>query len=104
MADQIEFLPEPSVDIPQDTNGPNLWIKRLVIVREPGDVIRDVELHPGLNIVWSADEEGSGGEFSDYGDHGVGKTLFCRLLRYCLGERRFAPTRVRLSRSVRSPS
>jgi hypothetical protein len=50
-----------------------------------------VKLEPGLNIVWSpdpSDAEASSGEGAL--GHGSGKTLFCRLLRYCLGERRFA--------------
>lgn len=32
--------------------------------------------------------------------HGAGKTLFCRLLRYCLGEDQFAPEDQRLSIST----
>lgn len=55
-----------------------------------GEVIRDVELRTGLNIIWSpdGDEDPEGGERVI--GHGGGKTLFCRLLRYCLGETRFA--------------
>jgi hypothetical protein len=69
---------------PTDASGPRLWIRRVVIWREPGgDAIRDVELRPGFNIVWTPEDKGIG--------HGAGKTLFCRLLRYCLGEDRFAP-------------
>lgn len=69
--------------------GPRLWVRRLVIWKEPGgEKIRDVTLRPGLNIIWSPD----GGEAGHEGaiGHGSGKTLFCRLLRYCLGEDRFA--------------
>ena len=69
---------------PTDASGPRLWVRRVVIWREPGgEAIRDVELRPGFNIVWTPDDKGIG--------HGAGKTLFCRLLRYCLGEDRFAP-------------
>lgn len=64
---------------PTDASGPRLWVRRVVIWREPGgEAIRDVELRPGFNIVWTPDDKGIG--------HGAGKTLFCRLLRYCLGE------------------
>lgn len=63
---------------------PRLWVRRLVVWEDRGRKIRDVPLRPGLNVVWSPDEGGSVG-------HGSGKTLFCRLLRYCLGEDRFAP-------------
>ncbi|WP_319946026.1 chromosome segregation protein SMC [Mesorhizobium sp. AR07] len=54
--------------------------------------MRDIELRPGLNIVWSpdgADDAALAGQTNAVG-HGSGKTLFCRLIRYCLGEDRFA--------------
>ena len=73
--------------------GPRLWVRRLVIWKEPGgEKIRDISLAPGLNIIWSpdgADDVALGGQTNAIG-HGSGKTLFCRLIRYCLGEDRFA--------------
>lgn len=63
-------------------NGPRLWVRRLVIWRAAGDVIRDIPLKPGLNIIWSPDS----GRPNEPMGHGGGKTSFCRLLRYCLGE------------------
>lgn len=73
--------------------GPRLWIRRLVIWKEPGgEKVRDVTLRPGLNIIWSpdgSDDATLAGQENAIG-HGSGKTLFCRLLRYCLGEDRFA--------------
>ena len=54
--------------------------------------LRDISLAPGLNIIWSpdgADDIAAGGQTNAIG-HGSGKTLFCRLIRYCLGEDRFA--------------
>ncbi|MGJ7042753.1 hypothetical protein J2Y63_006036 [Shinella sp. BE166] len=54
--------------------------------------MRDIELRPGLNIIWSpdgADDAALAGQTNAVG-HGSGKTLFCRLIRYCLGEDRFA--------------
>lgn len=78
------FQPELEVQAPVDATGPRLWVRRLVIWKETGgEMIRDIELRPGLNIVWTPNDQGIG--------HGDGKTLFCRLLRYCLGEDRFAP-------------
>jgi hypothetical protein len=56
--------------------------------REPGVIVRDVSLRPGLNIVWSPD---AGTSDTEPIGHGSGKTTFCRLLRYCLGEDSFAP-------------
>lgn len=70
---------------------PRLWIRRLVIW---GDLasgpIRDIALRPGLNVVWSPDGTEQDGAVREAMGHGGGKTLFCRLLRYCLGEPRFA--------------
>jgi len=75
---ELEVQPLPGM------SGPRLWVRRFVIWKEPdGETIRDIELRPGLNIIWTPDDQGIG--------HGGGKTLFCRLLRYCLGEERFAP-------------
>ena len=34
---------------------PRLWVRRLAIRSEPGVLIRDVSLRPGLNVVWSPD-------------------------------------------------
>lgn len=72
---------------------PRLWVRRLVVWSEPGVILREVTLRPGLNIIWSPDP---GDPVSTTGisgslGHGSGKTLFCRLLRYCLGEDHFAP-------------
>ena len=87
-----------SVKPPPGVTQPALWVRRLTIWRAPGDPVRTIELGPGLNFVWSPDPADVQGprEAGDLG-HGAGKTLFCRLLRYCLGEDRFAPEAQRLS-------
>lgn len=75
-------------------NGPRFWVKRLAIWNEPGgEKIRDIAFRPGLNIIWSPDGGDALSSESPVGaiGHGSGKTLFCRLLRYCLGENRYAP-------------
>lgn len=75
----------PSLDgfQPVGGNGPRLWIKRLVIWRALSEQpVRDISLRPGLNIVWSPDAAGE----DNHMGHGGGKTSFCRLIRYCLGE------------------
>lgn len=77
----LSITPEPG------RNAPRLWVRRLVIWREPGAVVRSIDLKPGLNIVWSPDPGSAQGPIG----HGGGKTMFCRLLRYCLGEESFAP-------------
>ena len=86
--------PQPLTLIPAtELEGPRLWIRRLVIWKEPGgEKVRDITLRPGLNIIWSPDGAEAAtapGEGTTIG-HGSGKTLFCRLVRYCLGEDRFA--------------
>ena len=87
-----------SVTPPPGVTHPALWVRRLTIWKEPGVPVRTVELKPGLNFIWSPDPADFGGR-SEAGElgHGAGKTLFCRLLRYCLGEDRFAPEDQRLS-------
>src|ERR1019366_2638997 len=51
-----------------------------------------VLLRPGVNVVWSPDpaDRQSDGASTAIG-HCSGKSLFCRLIRYCLGEDHFAP-------------
>ncbi|MFD2233201.1 chromosome segregation protein SMC [Phaeospirillum tilakii] len=75
---------------------PRLWVRRLAIWREPGtSPFRDYSFHPGLNIVWSLSVRETTGEQDGVIGHGSGKTLLCRLIRYCLGERRFASEELR---------
>jgi hypothetical protein len=87
-----------SVPLPPGGEQPALWVRRLTIWKEPGNLVRSIELRPGLNFIWSPDpaDMGTRSEVGELG-HGAGKTLFCRLLRYCLGEDRFAPEEQRLS-------
>lgn len=85
------------VHVPVESREPRVWIKRLVIWSEPDTIIRDIPLRRGLNIVWSPDP---GADVAELGaeagsGHGAGKSLFCRLLRYCLGEERFAASELR---------
>jgi uncharacterized coiled-coil DUF342 family protein len=84
--------PKLSLTVPAGQKEPRLWVRRLAIWEAPGgQKIRDIKLRPGLNIVWSPDgfdDDGAAGVRTI--GHGSGKTLFCRLLRYCLGEQRFA--------------
>lgn len=93
MPQQDDLFPVPplSVEVPKDLTEPRLWVRRLKIWDAPGgETIRDIELRPGLNIIWSPDGEDDPDSGARAIGHGSGKTLFCRLLRYCLGEARFA--------------
>jgi hypothetical protein len=73
---------------------PRLWVKRLVIYQslKPPLVIRDIELHRGFNLIVGRQSEAEQLKNNPMAmaGHSVGKTGFCRLLRYCLGEERFA--------------
>jgi hypothetical protein len=87
---------ELNVEPPNGSVAPRLWVRRLILWSEPGVVIRDISFGPGLNIIWSPDPADTGArrenELAPSGTgHGAGKTLVCRLLRYCLGESNFAP-------------
>lgn len=94
MPQQHEMFEPPklSLTVPAGLKEPRFWVRRLAIWEAPGgQKIRDTTLRPGLNIIWSPDglDDDSGSGVRAIG-HGSGKTLFCRLLRYCLGEQRFA--------------
>lgn len=69
---------------------PRLRVERLVIVesRTPTiKLIRDIQLHPGLNIVWAQELAAAGGAPDiDRVGHGVGKTTFSLMLRAALGD------------------
>lgn len=68
-------------------NAPRLWIRRLAIYEtsEPLTLIREIPFKKGLNIIVGLEKEDVA-----LGGHSVGKTSLCRLIRYCLGEARFA--------------
>jgi len=81
---------------------PALWIARLAILREPrlaeDAVIRDLELRRGLNVLWappSAERQRGDNRLFEgrLTGHTAGKTTFCRLIRYLLGEERFGTAR-----------
>lgn len=98
MPRQLELLKRSGLEIQPEAgrSEPRLWIRRLVIWSEPGVILREVILRPGLNIIWAPDPVDRPGDTEAAAPgHGSGKTLFCRLLRYCLGEARFAPSEQR---------
>ncbi|MFT3693980.1 MAG: hypothetical protein QM831_12625 [Kofleriaceae bacterium] len=75
---------------------PRVWIRRIVIWSTPDKIIQDISFNCGLNIVWSPDTDNTKGKNKRKqkrrrgSGHGAGKTLLCRLIRYCLGEDTFA--------------
>ena len=99
MPRQLELLGRSGLEVQPEANRsePRLWIRRFVVWSEPGVVLREIRLRPGLNIIWAPDPADRSGvsEQDAILSHGSGKTLFCRLLRYCLGEDRLAPNEQR---------
>src|SRR4051812_12040967 len=70
---------------------PAVWVRRLVIyesIASEVKVVREIALTKGLNIVW-AEETDSDNAAAEITGHSAGKTSFCRLLRYILGEKSF---------------
>lgn len=79
--DEIEFTS------PGSQQGPRLWVRRIALWQDSKTLLRNISLRPGVNIVWSPDLSTNG---TGATPHGSGKTTFCRLIRYCLGERHFS--------------
>ncbi|MCL4502404.1 MAG: hypothetical protein M1438_11220 [Deltaproteobacteria bacterium] len=70
---------------------PDVWVSRIMILERitPDPVvIRDISLSRGLNIIW-AEESESDHPVAAITGHSAGKTIFCRLIRYVLGEQTF---------------
>ncbi|HNO77156.1 MAG TPA: hypothetical protein PKN33_03765 [Phycisphaerae bacterium] len=70
---------------------PDVWVCRLVVYEQISPdlkAIREVNLTKGLNIIWAKEPEDDDPPAEITG-HSAGKTTFCRLLRYVLGEKTF---------------
>lgn len=108
MARQEELFlkPELTISVHASRRDPPLWVRRFVLWAQAGEVIRDVPLRRGLNVIWSPDPGSAAanvGQNADSG-HGAGKTLLCRLLRYCLGEATFASEDQRRTIATKFPN
>lgn len=94
MPRQLELVPPPELSLQPEAgrNEPRLWIRRVVVWRKPGELLREITLRPGLNVIWSPDpaDQTKARQDGDAMGHGGGKSMFCRLIRYCLGEDHFA--------------
>ncbi|MEO7328828.1 MAG: hypothetical protein ABI193_09640, partial [Minicystis sp.] len=100
--EQINFLfpnaAQPKAFDPRRQH-PVFWVSRLLLLREPrldeDSVIQDMRLRRGLNILWAPPSPlGTAGEnLGRLSGHSAGKTTFCRMIRYLLGEARFGTTR-----------
>ncbi len=76
---------------------PRLWVERVWLLesREPLNIVREVAMHPGVNVVWAREPESEEGSSLASAGHGVGKTSFCLLLRYVLGDDATAISKLR---------
>ena len=79
------------------SNEPDLWFQELRLLHrlsaDQSAEIRRISLNPGLNILWSPSEDAETDAIlyrEGWGGHAAGKTLFCRILRYLLGEPNFS--------------
>ena len=84
---------------------PRLWVERvwLLASREPLKITRTVNLQPGVNIVWAREPDSDEGSGLASAGHGVGKTSFCLLLRYLLGDDATAVTTLREKAAANFP-
>lgn len=71
---------------------PAIWVKTLAVYSDwpptEKSLLRRMDLHRGLNILWAKPSDGSSLETKLTG-HGAGKTTFCRMVRYILDEATF---------------
>lgn len=95
------FEPPKLIVIPKEgVREPRLWFRRFAIWPEPSAApIQDCVFGPGLNIIWSPDPVDLSARDDDPPPSGpghcAGKSLMCRMLRYCLGEPHFADDELR---------
>ena len=87
--------PTQQITAAADRKTPVIWVRQLIVFRElkPGDehIARRIVLRPGFNILWAKPSAAERDELFHSGlpGHTAGKTTFCRLLRYALGEPTF---------------
>ena len=78
---------------------PAVWIREVMFLKEfnADGVLRRIKLHRGLNVLWAKPSDKDSALFEDGGTpgHAAGKTTFCRLLRWILGEGNFGDDNLR---------
>lgn len=80
-----------SLKVAEGRDEPDVWVRRIVLFRQiaPEPVeIREIKLTKGVNILWAEEPEDETLPAEITG-HSAGKTSFCRLFRYILGETTF---------------
>lgn len=81
---------------------PVLWVKTLAVFKDwpltKENELRTLHLHKGLNILWAipgAPNAENPSRTSKISGHATGKTTFCRLVRYVLGDANYGSQRAR---------
>ena len=85
--------------IPVDRTEPRFWVKDFGFFTESKheSEVRRISLRRGLNIIWAKEsEQGASG-------HAAGKSTFCRLLRYLIGDTSFGSETFRHSLRSKYP-
>ncbi len=91
--DEEPLLEKAEIDrnSPQRDRPPVFWIEEVRILRTwsayPRQQLRQIHLRRGMNIIWAPPLAEDDLEVT-FSGHAAGKTSFCRLLRYALGEPR----------------
>lgn len=102
--DQLNLFRNPGREITPDPSRaePVFWFQELRLLRswsaDENQRIQKIDLHRGLNILWAQPEDPveAAGLYNDgLAGHATGKTLFCRLLRFLLGEEHYGPKDLR---------
>jgi len=71
-------------------SSPDIWFEKVALYRDrEKEPVRTISLKRGLNVV----QAGVDSVPDEISGHGTGKTTFCRMLRYLLGEPTFANKR-----------
>ena len=96
---QLNFLGDLSRDVMPDTvrTEPRIWFREIAVVRTldnstGGNEVQRIRMRRGLNILWAPpeDETKAVRMYEDgISGHASGKTLFCRLLRFLLGDQNY---------------
>lgn len=96
----LEVPAPPSEPEPTGRPDPLVWVSELHFLRDfdasEASLLRKIRLRRGLNVLWAPPApEGLENRLGDgqITGHTAGKTTFCRMIRYLLGEQRFGTTR-----------
>ena len=86
---KIDYPMPEGYGCPRDPE-PLFWIREIRLLAKWGaegtDEIRRINLRKGLNVIWSPPREIVDNEDQRISGHASGKTTFCRMLRYVLGD------------------